>query len=133
MATNSNSQKPKQYLFKFDKEGDVGKWMDVQQNKSRSLGYLIEWAMANFGEVDLIDASMRSTLAGLKPISDKTTTSIADAQNHEPPAQTPPVRTQTEVKTQPNSPKVRTNSPTPRDQMSQITKPKKPDILSSML
>lgn len=133
MATNSNSQKPKQYLFKFDKEDDVGKWMDVQQNKSRSLGYLIEWAMANFGEVDLIDASMRATLAGLKPLSDKTTTSTADAQNHEPTAQTPPVRTQTEVKTQPNSPQVRTHASTPRDQMSQITKPKKPDILSSML
>lgn len=133
MATNSNSPKPKQYLFKFDRDSEVGKWMDVQQNKSRSLGYLIEWAMANFGEVDLIDASMRSTLSGLKPGVDKSNEPTADGQNHEPPVHTPQVSNQTEVKTQPNPPKVRTNTPTARDQMSKINKPKKPDILSSML
>lgn len=53
----SNSQK--QYPYKFETDSDVGRWMNAQKNKSRSLGFVILWAIQRFGEVDLIEASVK--------------------------------------------------------------------------
>lgn len=52
----------KQYPFKYEVDSDVGSWMAAQKNKSRSIGYLVEWALGKFGPQDLIDASVQEFL-----------------------------------------------------------------------
>lgn len=57
----SNPQK--QYAYKYDTDSDIGTWMSAQKNKTRSIGYLIQWAVKKFGEQDLIDASVQELLS----------------------------------------------------------------------
>lgn len=131
MASKPNSQK--QYPLKYDEGSDLGRWMQVQKNKSRSLGYLIDWAIANFGEVDLIDASMKQTFAkmGAQSSGASPETKI-DVPAEAPPVEPVAVPTNKIEQPQPNVRKNTTNTRT-RDNFKPVTKNKKPGILDSML
>lgn len=130
MAENPKSQK--QYPLKFDGDSDIGRWMKEQQNKSRSLGYLIRWAITNFGEVDLIDAAMQSTLNTL-PTSQNQSKDVVPQQTQPNVAESPK---ETNPTPQSSAPKVRTNNQPEyksHNRIDPVIKSKKPDILSNML
>lgn len=139
------ADKKTQYPFKFDVDGPVHKWMQNQKNKSRSLEYLVKWAVDNFGEDDIIDSLMTKALRETSPLnmspvdaSSKTETLSVNPQNTISHKQ-PDVMTSTEQHTvvkhttvTPQSSEPKATQRSTATSFKPVSKPIPPGIIDSM-
>lgn len=80
------TEKPEQFNFKISKNSATARWLANQRNKTRSVEFLIEWAIQNIGPGDLIDASVKQALTSgnITPASQPTIKSIDDSNGSIP-------------------------------------------------